>query len=333
MLAATIFVPAAGQTQMWDGPNDACAADTLLDDWGGWRGGLTEHGVGFGLQDQTELWGNLAGGRELGVEYDGLATASLCIDLDKAVQWKGATVFASCFQIYGPGPTEPLVGALQLINGLEATPSTKFYDLWFEQQLLDGKVPLRFGQEGANDELMLAGYAGLFLNSSFGFPPILALDLPSGGPNYPLATPFVRVNFTPTAEISLLGAVYTQDPAPPGIGNPQLRDRHGTAFRLNDHALSFTELWYSPAFMANQGLPGTYKLGMWFATGPFADPLHDTDGLSLAAPASNGVPANARRQLWHLLDRQPDALAQSQYRSARDRRVPANHARARRSQP
>lgn len=307
--AVTLGASVAAGAEQWLGPNDACSADTLLGDWSGLRTRLAEHGIGFGLQNQTELWGNLMGGRRQGVEYDGLATASLCIDLDKAVQWTGATIFASGFQIYGPGPTIPLVGALQLVSNIEATPSTKLYDLWFEQQLFDGKVALRFGQEGSNDEMMLAGYAGLFLNSSFGYPAMLAIDLPSGGPNYPLATPFVRLNYTPTDEISLVGAVYTDDPAPPGSGDPQLRDRHGTAFRLNDHALSFAELWYSPASLMSQGLPGTYKLGAWIATGPFPDPLHDEDGLSLANPASSGIPrlhspdyavyAILNQMLWH----------------------------------
>jgi porin len=282
--------PSAGSAEIWAGPNDACASDALLDDLGGLRSRLAAAGIGFGLQNQTELWANLTGGRRQGIEYDGLVTASLCIDLDKAAQWKGATIFASGFQIYGPGPSIPLVGALQLVSNIEGTPSTKLYDLWFEQQLPGGKGSLRFGQEGSNDELMLAESAGLFLNSSFGYPAMLALDLPSGGPNYPLATPFVRVNFSPSNEISLIGAVYTENPAPPGAGDPQLRDRHGTAFELNNHALSFAEFWYSPALLSSQKLPGTYKLGMWYATGSFADPLHDTDGLSLANPASNGIP-------------------------------------------
>jgi len=304
LMAAMVAAPTAGSAQVWLGPIDACSPDALLGDWGGLRTRLAEDGVGFGLQNQTELWGNLTGGRKQAAEYDGLATASLCIDLGKAAQWKGATVFASGFQIYGPGPTIPLVGALQMVSNIEATPSTKLYDLWVEQQLFDGKLLVRIGQEGANDELMLAPYAGLFLNSSFGYPAMLALDLPSGGPNYPLAVPFVRVFFSPNEQVSLIGAVFTDDPAPPGAGDPQLRDRHGTAFRLNDHALAFTELWYSPPI-----LPGTYKLGMWIATGPFADPLRDTNGLSLASPASDGIPfdhatdyafyAIVNQMLWH----------------------------------
>jgi porin len=303
--------PAAGwaQTGIWLGPNDACSPDTLLGDWNGIRSALATRGVGYGLQDQTELWGNLAGGRKQGEAADGLLTASLCVDLDKAAGWKGATIFASGFEVYGPEPTLELVGALQLVSSIEAAYSTKLYDLWFDQQLFDGKFDIRFGQEGANDEMMLAGFASLFLNSSFGYPALLALDLPSGGPNYPLAVPFVRVNYSPSNELSLLGAVYTDDPAPPGTGDPQLRDRHGTAFRLNDHALSFTELWYSPGFMASQGLPGTYKLGLWYATGPFDDVARGTDGLALANPASNRTPVMhtgnyavygiINQMLWH----------------------------------
>ena len=293
----------------WLGSGDVCAPDTLLGDWNGLRSALAPFGISYGLQDQTELWGNLAGGLKQGASADGLLTASLCVDLDQAMQWKGATIYASGFQIYGPQPTKVVVGALQDVSNIEAAYSTKLYDLWFEQLLFDGKLALRFGQEGSNDEMMLADSAALFLNSSFGYPALLAIDLPSGGPNYPLAVPFFRVKATPVDEISLVGAVYTQDPAPPGTGDPQLRDRHGTAFRLNDHALSFTELWYSPAFMANQNLPGTYKLGMWYATGPFADPLRDTEGLSLANPASNGIPQThsgnyaiygiINQMLWH----------------------------------
>ena len=286
--AAALGAPAAEAAQNWLGPNNLCAPDMLLRDWGGSRARLADYGVSFGLQEQSEVWGNLTGGLSRGGAYDGLLTAGLCVDLAAATKsrWAGAQVFASGFQIQGVGPTPLRVGALQTISNIEATASTKLYDLWFEQELFDGKVSLRFGQEGANDEMMLTQYGALFLNSSFGFPALPALDLPSGGPNYPLATPFVRLNVQASDEITLVGAVYNGDPAPPGTGNPQLRDRHGTAFRLNDHTLSFAELWYSPSL----GPPATYKLGMWVATGQFADPVTATDGLSLANPASSGQP-------------------------------------------
>ncbi|HEY1300453.1 MAG TPA: carbohydrate porin, partial [Stellaceae bacterium] len=145
-----------------------------------------------------------------------------------------------------------------------------------------------FGQEGADEEMVISEYGGLFVNSAFGFPPLMAIDLPSGGPSYPLAAPFARLQYQPTGEVTLIGSVYTANPAPPGEGDPQLRDRHGTAFRLDGHALGFAELWYAPGLLTRYGRPGTYKLGVWYASGPFADPLHDASGLSLANPASSG---------------------------------------------
>jgi len=106
-----------------------------------------------------------------------------------------------------------------------------------------------------------------------------------------MATPFLRAQFQATDNITLVGAVFNGDPAPPGTGDPQLRDKGGTAFRLNDHALSFGELWYS----INQGddatgLPGTYKLGVWYDSGPFANQVYATNGLPLPDPASTGIP-------------------------------------------
>jgi porin len=283
-------MPISAQAQTSTGNQDLWQRDTLTGDWGGLRTRLVNDGFTFALQQQSELWANITGGLSRGGAADGLLTASLTVDLDKAVGWKGGNLFVSGFQIQGVGPSPLRVGALQQVSSIEATASTKLDDLWFEQQVSDGKFSLRFGQEGTDDELMLSQNAALYLNSSFGFPPLMTLDLPSGGPDYPLATPFVRARYRANDEITLIGAIYNGDPAPPGPGDPQLRDRHGTAFRLDDHTLSFAELGYAPSFLARLDMPATYKLGAWVATGPFADPLHDTAGLSLANPASTGLP-------------------------------------------
>ncbi|HYS67544.1 MAG TPA: carbohydrate porin, partial [Paraburkholderia sp.] len=42
------------------------------------------------------------------------------------------------------------------------------------------------------------------------------------------------------------------------------------------------------------GLPGTYKIGLWYNNGSFADQRYDNTGLPLANPASTGVAANHR---------------------------------------
>lgn len=265
--------------------------DTLTGDWGGLRKTLQDNGITLGLQEQSEIWGNMTGGLRQGVTYTGLTTGSVKLDLDKLVGWSGATFFASAYQIHGRGPSANLVGNAQIVSNIEATDDTKLYMLWLEQSLLDGRLTVRLGQEGANDQMMITQYGALFLNSSFGFPGLPAADLPSGGPNYPMASPFVRGQFKATDRITLVGTVFSGDPAPPGPGDPQLRDKGGTTFRLNDHALVFAELWYA----VNQaddapGLPATYKLGFWYDSSRFSDQVFDTAGVPLASPASNGIP-------------------------------------------
>ncbi len=72
------------------------------------------------------------------------------------------------------------------------------------------------------------------------------------------------------------------------MGDPQIRDRNGTAFRLNGHTLSFGEIWYTPDPKAPEQLPTTYKLGAWYDTDHFVDQRFDSAGGLLANPAGTG---------------------------------------------
>jgi porin len=267
--------------------------DTLTGSWSGIRPRLEAAGVTLGLQEQDEVWWGISGGLRRGAAYDGLTTASVKLDLDKLVGWKDATFFVNAYQIHGNGPTKNLTGNIQLVSNIEATADTKLYQLWIEQALFDGRLSIRVGQGGVNDEMMISTNSALFLNSSFGLPGLSAVDLPSGGPSYPLATPFARIQVKPSDQVTMFAGIFNGDPAPPGTGDPQLRDKGGVAFRTNDHVLAAAELWYAINEAPDAtGLPGTYKIGAWVHSGHFADQLRDTNGVSLANPASNGLPAD-----------------------------------------
>lgn len=253
---------------------------------------LADKGIKFSLREDSEIWAKLTGPGKQAFSYNGLTTAKLDIDLNQLAGWAGGEFLVSAFDIHGHGPSRSLAGNAQLVSNIEATPSVKLYDLWLDQTLFDGKLSIRFGQEGANDEMMTTAYAGLFLNSSFGFPGMPAADLPSGGPNYPMATPFARARLKLDGNFTLVGAAYNGDPAPPGTGDPQARDRNGTAFRLNDHSLGFAELWYSPDSNGPASLPTTYKIGAWYSSDNFADQRFDNAGGLLASPTSTGTPLN-----------------------------------------
>ena len=165
------------------------------------------------------------------------------------------------------------------------------YDLWIEQAF--GKnISLRFGQFGADVEFDISKYAGSLLNATFGWPAISSVDLPAGGPAFPLSALGVRAKVTLSDQLTALFAMFDGNAAGPGTDDPQNLDPHGLNFRLRDPPLLIGELQYSYQFDARR--PGMLKLGAWMHTGDFSDQRFDTNGVALANPASNGMPAQHR---------------------------------------
>ncbi|WP_028227048.1 carbohydrate porin [Paraburkholderia ferrariae] len=281
---------AAAPTGFWDRSN-------LFGDMGGLRSWMGNYGVTFGLQETSEYMNNLSGGTHRGGAYDGVTQFGLGIDTQKAFGLPGGIFNVSALQIHGTNLSERNLQTLQLATGVEADAGTRLWELWYQQSLLGGKVDVKVGQQSLDQEFMVSQYAGTFMNATFGWSALPSVDLPGGGPAYPLSSLGVRMRATPTDAITVLGGVFDGNPAP-GTGDPQKLNASGTTFNLHNGALVIGEVQYAinqPSSNPNDpkpsGLPGTYKLGFWYNSNRFADMGYDNTGLSLASPASTGVPA------------------------------------------
>ncbi|MEC5408482.1 carbohydrate porin [Paraburkholderia sp. MPAMCS5] len=272
----------------------------LLDDMGGLRTLLGDHGVTFSAQETSELYGNFSGGITKGASYNGATQFGLSVDTGKAFGLKGGTFFVDALQIHGHGITAARLNSLQAVSGVEAEATTRLWELWYQQALSD-KFDVRIGQQSLDQEFIISQYASTFANATFGWPVLAATASLAGGPAYPLSSLGVRVRFKPTDSITILGGIFDGNPAP-GNGDPQQLNANGTQFNLHNGAMIIGEIQYaihppssggSGATQPN-GLPGTYKLGFWYNNNRFADQHLDTNGISLASPASNGVPASHR---------------------------------------
>ena len=96
--------------------------------------------------------------------------------------------------------------------------------------------------------------------------------------------------------MTLSGAVFNGNPAPPGPEDPQVRNSSGTNFLIGEGGfMPIAELAYSfdeePISSTNLS---DVKFGGWYHTADFLDLRRDTLGTSLASPASNGLPATHR---------------------------------------
>lgn len=285
----------------------------MLADPGSLRAALWDKGIKYQLNYIGEVLGNTRGGVHRGAIYEGRLEFVLDVDLNQALGWAGAAIHANAFQIHGTGGlSRDYVGNLLTVSNIEALPSTRLFEAWFEQKLLDGKIGLKFGQLAADTEFLTSNYAGLFINGTFGWPALNGVDLPSGGPAYPLATPGVRLGLYPTDNITLLLGAFNGNPAGPGLSDPQRRDRSGLNFRTADPAFVIAETQFKYGDPKSpDGLSGTVKLGAWTHFGRFADSRFDVNGVSLASSASLGTPFQRRGDhgVYGVLDQQVYRLA------------------------
>ena len=252
---------------------------------------LQRWGVKFAATYIGETLGNPTGGLKQSAIYEGRLNLAIDVDLEKLVGLKQLTFHANMFQIHGGGLSRGALMNYMDVSGIEALPSTRLYEFWFEQKW-GTKLALRAGQLAADTEFMTAKYTDVFTNASLGWPVGHSANLPSGGPSPPLAALGARLRADLSDNFTLIGAVFDGDAAGPGPEDPQLRNRYGLNFRVNDPPLLLGEaqfLWN--AKKGDPGLDGKFKLGGWRHLGNFNDQRFAASGSSLADPASGGISA------------------------------------------
>lgn len=272
----------------------------------GARAALAGIGITGGVNYIGEVLGNASGGVKRGAPYAGRVEVYGDIDFEKLTGWRGLTFHANGYQIHGGGLNTNNLQNLLPPSNIEATPSTRLFEAWFEQQLVGERLTVRFGQLGADSEFITSATAAQFLNSTFGWATSFADSLPSGGAAYPLATPGVRVLFAPTDQTAFRAAVLNGDPAGPRCqGDPQRCNNDGLDFRLRDtvFAIAEAELKYNQGQGAS-GLPGVIKVGGWKHFGLFDDQRFDADGVSLANGLNDARRMRANTSLYALVDQQ-----------------------------
>src|SRR3978361_191405 len=249
-------------------------------------------GIKFAATCLGETLGNVSGGVKQGAIYEGRLNLAVDVDLQKLAGWRELTFHANMFQIHGDGLSRSNLQNFLVASGIEALPSTRLYEIWFEQKWGD-KLALRAGQLAADTEFINAKYTAVFPHASLGWPAITSVNLPSGGPSPPLAALGARLRANLSDNWTVSAAIFDGDAAGPGPEDPQLRDNHGVNFRINDPPLVIGEVQYIwNGKKGDPGLDGKFKLGGWRHFGDFADQRFTAQGVSIASPFGSGMPAN-----------------------------------------
>jgi porin len=274
----------------------------MLGDMWGLRTWLSKYGMSFALNETSEVLGNVTGGTKQGFEYDGLTQMVLQLDTQRAFGLYGGLFNISGLQYHGRNLSADNLSSLQTASGIEADRATRLWELWYQQKFLsEDRLDVKVGQQSLDQEFIVSQNALLFVNTMFGWPMVPSADLPGGGPAYPLSTLGVRVRGKPLDSVTVLAGVFNGSPVVRNIGDPQQQNPGGTSFPTNGGLLAIAELQYAypslgTMLYANESEPPArvYKLGVWYDTENFADQRTDNTGLSLANPASTGIPQQHR---------------------------------------
>jgi porin len=309
-LPGTLFLPAlpafradatATPAPSAPGPFDALGVSwqnqNLLGDMRGLRPALASYGLTLTILENIETFGNPTGGVTQGIEPKGLTTVTLQMDTEKAFGLKGGTLNVSGLQIWGGDYSTGNLMVQQTLSDIDAPAGVRLWELWYQQKFGD-KFDAKIGEQSLDEEFIIAPSGNsLFINGVSGWPGLPTVDLPGGGPAYPLAGLGVRGRAQVTDSVTVLAGVFNGSPIPWDSPNTPKSNPNGVSFPLNTGTLAIAELQYafgsSAAGKPNAGgpLPGVYKIGAWYDSYKFDDQQYDDMGAPLASPLSNGIPA------------------------------------------
>jgi porin len=237
-------------------------ADKATGDWWGERQRLRQVGVTIEASLVLEGFKNFRGGLRTSTLV-GASTfdLSLALDTEKLFSWKGGKFYVDLEDHAGRNPSQVLVGDLQIFDKLNSAPYLQFFELWYQQQLFDGRLRLKIGKVDANTEFSVVDNGLSFINSSSQVSPT-AFVLPTTPAPMPSANLFYTLS--PSFYASF-GYYYSNQSIGFGnlVGSPQsLQLSKSGSFLIGETGLK----WQHAPLVQGEG---NLKLGAWGHSGRF----------------------------------------------------------------
>ena len=190
----------------------ASRSSNLLGDMWGVRPLLSKYGMTLSIIENSELFGNVSGGVRQGFENNGLTTATLQMDTQRAFglerrpvqcqrladsrrQSERLGISTPCRRRAASRPTAPSGFGNCGISRNSATRSTS-----------------RSASRASTRNSWSARTRSYFINTMFGWPMLPSADLPGGGPAYPLSALGVRARAHVTDTVTILAGVFNGSP-------------------------------------------------------------------------------------------------------------------------
>jgi porin len=163
--------------------------------------------------DVLSTWGDVVNGRARALDS---THATLDLDLERLVGWRGFSVHADVNSTSGAAPGDDAL-TLQGIDNIEVgRPRARLYEFWSEYALPEGRASIRLGLQELNAEFYATDSSGLLINPSFGLGPELAATGSNGPSTYPSTALALRARYAPIESLEILAGVFNAQAGAPG---------------------------------------------------------------------------------------------------------------------
>ena len=138
-----------------------------------WSERMAEQGVIVEASVTADYSVVLDGGADDGADaFRHLTAVGVTLDTDRLFEHPGGTLFADFVTKNGQNGSEE-VGDFQAFSNIDEADFTTIYEVWYQQEFLDGQLRLKLGKIDVNNEFAFVENAGEFINSSAGFSPTI----------------------------------------------------------------------------------------------------------------------------------------------------------------
>jgi len=270
--------PQTGVISQWFSFLGKGKEDSMTGNWGGLRDDLSSRGIDIVSTYVIDLLTNVSGGmRKRRFQYDSSFGLDVNADLEKLAHLTGLQFHVSGLWRAGKNLGAD-IGNRFPPSSIFGSEQVRLYNLYLEQAMFNKKVSLKAGRLGAGDDFAASPLYWVFLTNGIDGCPI-SLPINFFFTVYPTATWGARLKVSPVSAFTWKGALYHQDK------RIERLDAHGADFtwRKNKGILFIQEISFLPNQYAEaKGLPGNYKLGLFYSTGRFNDFYQDENGDSYA---------------------------------------------------
>lgn len=162
----------------------------------------------------ADVWRNASGGLRRGWRYLDNLDVTLAVDTERAIGWRGGTVFVYGLYNNGQALTGDLVGDGQGVANIETgARAVRLYEIWVEQRF--GRASVKFGLYDLNSEFDEHVTGSLFLNSTHGLGPDLSQSGLNGPSVFPATSLTLRADYQINERLRVRAAVLDAVPGDP----------------------------------------------------------------------------------------------------------------------